>query len=161
MKQAYYFLALAATSLLFTQSCKKMGMEEKPVIITQTVNTSIIENASYTFALPATNKNSVTRISTLAAHSAVSTIDIDANGNNVYQYTPTTNYTGTDVVVITTQEAEEHGGHHGGCNHGGNGHPNNDDQTTITTINITITPAITSTAKYTGSIKANTVVNNY
>ena len=146
MRKVFSFLALAATSLLLTQSCNKMSMRDKPVTTTQTVNASISENAGYSYTLPAASTGSVSQITTSALHSSASAITTDANGNNVYNYTPAVNYSGTDVVVITTKTEEQHGGCHGGPggmgNHVGNGsNHDDDDNTTITTINLTVTPA--------------------
>ena len=148
MKKLFSFLALASASMLLTQSCNKMRLRDKPATTTQAVNATINENASYTYTLPATTKDGLPQISTSAGHAAVSNITADANGNYVYNYTPAANYSGSDVVVITTKTEEQHGNCHGGpmgmggnCNHGGNGCSHDDDNTTITTINLTVTPA--------------------
>ena len=118
----------------------------------QTVNATINENTTYSYVLPMVAKGSVPVISTSAAHASASVITTDGNGNLEYRYTPATNYTGTDVVVITTHDAPQQGGCFGGGNMpapppgkggGGQGHCNHPgDNTTVTTIAITVNSSL-------------------
>jgi len=158
MKKAGYLLAASFGLLLLTQSCRKCDrFDRPPITTTQAINATINENGAYSYVLPATDKNGISVISMAATHSAASTITTDVNGNHIYEYAPAQGYTGVDVVVITTHGVEAHtgcfgGGNQGGCNHGGN-HHDNDDQTVVTTINFSITPASASASKITISSK--------
>ncbi len=117
-------------------------MNDRPVTATQSVSATISQNASYTYSLPA-GREKTSAVSIPAQHSSMSVITTDANGNSVYNYKPAANYSGTDVVVITTKTQDTHSGCHGGpggnCNHG-NSCGSNAEKTTITTINLTVTP---------------------
>jgi hypothetical protein len=156
MKKLHFVFGLAIASLASTQSCMKCDHDMDRNHVTQkTVNASIGENTTYSYMLPLAAKGSVPVITADAAHDSKSTITTDAYGNLEYNYTPATNYTGTDVVVITTHDAPQQGGcfgagnpppSPGNCNggHGGCNHP--DDNTTITTINLTVTPVANVTA---------------
>ena len=144
-----YFVLFSAVALLSTQSCMKCDRDEHraPVVTKQTVDASVNENTAYSYTLPAMPGGSTSQITVAPAHAGSSVVTTDANGNNVYQYTPATNYAGADVVVITTQSDEGHGNSScfggpgpGNCgNHGGNC-GNHNTQTVITTIDLTVTP---------------------
>ncbi len=152
MKRLSIVFGLAIASTLFMQSCMKCDHDmDRNHITQQTVNASIAENTTYSYILPMAAKGTAPVITAAAAHASASSITADANGNLEYHYTPAANYTGTDVVVITTHDAPPQGGCFGGgnsmpssgnCNSGGHGacnHPG--DNTTITTITVTVTSA--------------------
>ena len=155
-----HFLLLAAVVLLSAQSCRKCDMDgRRPVVTNQSVDASINENTSYTYTLstyplPVAANGPGVQVTTAPAHATLSTVTTDANGNLVYQYTPVANYVGSDVVVITSPapppgalpagQANCNGGGHGNCNNSGQG-CNHPAPLVITTINLTINPASTST----------------
>ncbi len=154
MKKLVFAFAFAASSSLFMQSCMKCDHDmDRNRTTQQTVNATVSENTTYSYMLPMAAKGSMPVITADAAHASASTITADAYGNLEYHYTPAANYTGADVVVITTHDAAQQGGGcfggpgpgncspggHGGCNHPG-------DNATITTINLTVTPAVANTA---------------
>jgi len=135
-----------------------MNMHDKGVTTAQSVDASINENNSYTYILPSA-KGSVSQISTPALHASASTVTTDANGNSVYNYTPTADYVGSDVVVVTTQTEGGHSGCQGGpsgpggnCNHGNC--CNHDGNTTITTISMTVAPVNQSVRRSQGTNKS-------
>ena len=153
MKKIYLVLSLAAVSLAFTQSCIKcdnlLPGQHSPVVKQETTNISVAENSSYTYTLPVAPGGS-SQITTAASHAKTSTVATDANGNTVLQYAPAANYVGSDIVIVTTVSGETtqsggcFGGGHGNSNHGGGNcgnHHGKDDQTTITTVHITVTPS--------------------
>ena len=161
MKKISLVLALAVVS--FTQSCRKCDRELKhpqPHVTNQTVNATIAENSSYTYTLPVLARPGISYITAAPAHAGSSTIAADANGNIAYQYTPAKNFTGTDVIIITTQDEKNsggnplsnynpgagQGGHH--CSHQGG------DNTIVTTINVTVSHAADVVAKPVAQQKA-------
>ncbi len=147
MKGRITLFSFVAASTLAFHSCNKMGHDHgTPVTTNETVNATIAVNANYTYTLPKIGSEIESAITVQAQHASASTVTTDVNGNTVYQYTPVAGYTGTDAVVVTTTGEEDHGG----CHHGNQGHHHDndaDDKTTVTTINLTITPAPVATAK--------------
>ena len=143
-------MTLAMCALLLTQSCKKCDLMERPPVITaQTVNASVKDGATYTYTLPVAGKNSFSRIIVAPTHATAASITTDATGSYVLQYVAAPNYSGGDVVVVTTTEvglSNNSGncnhGNQGNCNHGSNGgchHGQDDPQTINTTFNLTVT----------------------
>ncbi len=145
MKKTTLLFAIASLALLTMASCEKED-SEKPAS-SETINTSLKINESYTFTLPATSKPEDFKIVTQGTHSSISQISKDASGNITYNYTPAAGYTGADMVVLSNEEEE---GHHGKCgrhhegNHRKKHHRHHDDdneadgQKHIITINFTI-----------------------
>ncbi len=112
----------------------------------QTVNATLDKNTTYTYVLPANTTDDNFKVTSNPIHAGNSQIVVDgATGNLVYQYTPLTDYTGTDQLVIATVE-EQHG--QGNCIHPTNGKPNpngaacqgphHDDKSYIITFNLNI-----------------------
>ena len=130
-------MTLAMCALLLTQSCKKCDLMERPPVITaQTVNASVKDGATYTYTLPVAGKNSFSRIIVAPTHATAASITTDATGSYVLQYVAAPNYSGGDVVVVTTTEVGL-SNNSGNCNHGNHGQ--DDPQTINTTFNLTVT----------------------
>ncbi|MFL5765675.1 MAG: hypothetical protein ACJ77K_17145 [Bacteroidia bacterium] len=110
MKKAA-ILFVAAALLSGITSCKKEEQHKPP--IQETLNIELKANEAYTFTLPRNKRNDSYEITSQAAHYSISTVGEDASGNRIYQYTPATDYTGTDAVVIANPKEEED--HHGNC----------------------------------------------
>ncbi len=90
-------------------ACRKE--EQEVTVTTQEINMSLKQNEAYTFALPTGKCNY--KITTDAAQASVSLISKDANGNNIYSYTPKLNYIGSDNVSLSNKkEGECHSEHH-------------------------------------------------
>ncbi len=119
MKKIALFVALAGMSALTLQSCKKeKPIERAPIAITENVSLKI--NESYTFTMPANTSDDAFAISKQAEHFKISELGKNAEGKEVYLYTPAQDYKGTDQVVMANPEEEHHGGeHHGGEHHAG------------------------------------------
>jgi hypothetical protein len=96
--------ATLALLACFLPSCEKINYEEPVVVPVKTfrfVDAPIIKNTSYSYTLPDITK-STSYITMEASRFITSSISADANGNMIYQYTPETDYLGTDSVTITT-----------------------------------------------------------
>ncbi len=147
MKKMITLFSVAGAFLLVFQSCNKLDHRHgAPVTTKETVNATIAANTGYSYALPKIGNGSQSKITVSAHHAFISMIVADNNGGAVYQYTPASDYSGTDAVVITTTGEEQNGG----CSHGNSGHHHDndeDDKTTVTTINLTITSAPAALAK--------------
>ena len=130
-----------------------------PQVTTQAITASVIENTSYSYTLTTMAKGSMSYVTTAAAH-GTSSIVADADGNLIYSYAPAQNYTGTDVVVVTTSDAGNSGcfGNSspgvGNSNPGGHGCNHPAGHTIVTTINFTVTAAtIQAASKASGTTK--------
>jgi len=152
------FTLIAIASVSATQSCKKMcdhNRNQAPKL--QTVDAAINENTSYTYTLPPGTNFQVT---TPATHATSSQLVVDgATGSFVYQYTPVTNYVGTDVVVLSTNPQPGSAN----CIHPTNGKPNPNPnggpcngQPEIITINLTINNSISADAAKTSNTSSGT-----
>lgn len=108
------FLSLGVAFML-TQSCNKPRLEKEETVVKQTIDATINSNEMYTFTLPANTSDDPFEITTQASHFRISELGVNADGAAIYQYTPETDYVGTDVVVVANVEEK-----HGDC---GNGHP--------------------------------------
>lgn len=101
-------LAMASFLVVGMTSCDKE--EEMEEAITQNLEVKLMMNEDYTFTLPENLRDDKYEITSPAAHASISIVGLDAQGNQIYQYTPEENYTGTDLVVLSNdQEREEHG----------------------------------------------------
>jgi len=123
MKNIFTLLAVAVIAVAF-QSCKKAEQPHGQTV-TQTVSETMRMNESYTFTLPANTTDDPYRVTAQPLHASLSDLGKDASGNDVYRYTPTKDYTGTDRAVIATTE-EHRGGPNGGNMQGGCQHHNGD-----------------------------------
>jgi hypothetical protein len=119
---------------------------------TTTVDSVISANHTLVMILPATMSEETPIISTDAKNASVSTLIKDSStGNWVYTFTPATDYTGTDQVILDSEdEAAEHAnagaGHpHQGPGHHGGGmcgvHDGDEEEHNRIVLNITINPA--------------------
>ena len=112
-------------------------------------NITLKQAESYTYTLPENKTDKPFIITVNPKHAAVSSLELDnQSGRYVYHYTPISNYTGTDLVVIENGEVNQGGcgnstsnGH--GMGHDNNHHGNCDEkvETTYTVnLNFTIKP---------------------
>ena len=123
MKKITSLFVVVSMIVLTVSSCKK----DEDTTVTKTINVELSPNQSYSATVPAGDADDVMQITSQAQHSSVSSITLDpSTGSNVFKYTPTLNYEGTDDVQITNAEGEHHGGGH---SHGGmcSGHHHNDN----------------------------------
>ncbi len=138
MKKLFFLLV---TPIIFlTQSCQKMDFKkdhkDNAKVEYRTVEATINANETYTYAMPENKSDDPFQITTQASHFKSSMLENNATS---YRYIPSTNYSGTDRVVISSVE-EQHDGHQsnggGNCNQNNNHH---DDETEfVITINLTI-----------------------
>jgi len=158
MKKTIILLAVAVLGIAGLPSCKKEKQPQPP--ITTNLNITLKQNQAYTFTMPANGTPLPYKITSQAAHYSISTVGKDANGNEVYQYTPELNYTGTDKVTINNLKEEggscgnggphPHGGPCGG--HHGNDHDEDDIQPNIVNISFNIGTSVNNTERSTVSI---------
>ncbi len=156
MKKIALFIALAGMSALTLQSCKKEEVAHDPIAITENVTLKL--NESYTFTLPANTSDDAFAIAKQAEHFKISELGKNAEGKEVYLYTPAQDYKGTDQVVIANPEEEHHSGAHppqgghphgapalGGGHHGGGNCGNHEEEKNyVITINFKIDGTISS-----------------
>lgn len=137
-KKQFLVLALASSSILVVQSCKKMDgdKDHQDKIEYRTVEATINANETYTYSMPENTSDDAFEITTQASHYKTSSLE---NNATTYRYTPVTDYIGSDKVVISTVE-EQHNGHHsgGGGNCFGGQHHDKDETELVITINLTI-----------------------
>jgi hypothetical protein len=140
-------------------SCRKEEKYSPPVVQNITANLKV--NESYTFTLPSTDSKHPYTITTAAQHSSISLLNKGGNGNDIYQYTPALNYSGSDFVSIANFDNHQgpqgngcqngggcgHGGHHGGCD-------DDDGQQNIVNITFNVgTSTTATTSTFTGNDK--------
>lgn len=137
-------LLLSGITVLSTVACRKKEMPPKPAI-QQTVNVQLKANEAYTFVLPKNKRNDEYEITSSAQHATISQLGVDASGNRIYQYTPVSNFTGIDQVIVANdeelRERHEHPKprfhlfpHHGDCDKDKGG----EEDHYIITLNFTI-----------------------
>jgi hypothetical protein len=107
MKKTIVLLATASALLTGMVSCKKKEMPAPKPAITQTVNVSLNANEDYTFSLPKNLRDDEYEITTQASHYSISEVGKNSSGERIYKYTPATDFTGTDVVVVSNDEERE------------------------------------------------------
>ena len=121
MKRNLLLLCLPALAIIFTPSCKKEDLTDKPQAKTeaQSITVELIKNETWHYALPQNLSNNPYKVTKQAEHFIVSEISMD----KYYNYTPAYNYIGNDRVVISNVKENNNS-----CNGNGNGsHPNDDD----------------------------------
>ena len=100
MKKSIIHLLIALFAITGFQSCKK----DDVTVTTKTTVTDLAitlnQNESYQFILPANTTKQPYQITTAASNSSISLVNVDANGNELYSYTPALDYTGTDKVTV-------------------------------------------------------------
>ena len=84
-------LLLPALFLLALTSCKKDGNN-----VTQNIDVTLVKNESYSFTFP-DEANQNLEIEKQGTHYSVSSLDSD----KTFHYTPASDYTGNDEVVIS------------------------------------------------------------
>ena len=123
MKKTSLLLAIAGITFITLPSCKKQEQEQPQPPVAETVNASVKVNQVYSYTLPANEGPEPYAIVKQSDHSGTSVIEKNASGNFVYSYTPSANFTGTDVIVVS-DDREAHGScGHPDCNHPEH-HPN-------------------------------------
>ena len=152
MKKTSLLLAIASIALTILPSCKKPEQEKLP--ITETVNTTVVVNETYSYTLPSSDDPEPYTIVKQSEHSSTSVIGKNAAGNFIYNYTPTANFNGSDVVVISNEKVGHGPCNHPDCNHQEHHHNNksshhgncqhNGKQKHIITINFTIADKATN-----------------
>lgn len=108
MKKTIVLLATASALLTGMVSCKKKEMPSPKPAITQTVNVSLKTNEDYTFSLPKNLRDDEYEITTQASHYSISEVGKNSSGKHIYKYTPSTDYAGTDVVIVSNDEERDH-----------------------------------------------------
>ena len=151
---------MAAFALLSLLSCEKEKQDD--YTIEHTFDKTLKVNESATFTLPANTSDDAFQITTEASHASVSMLGEDLDGNSIYSYTPEKDYTGTDLVIVSTIEDNYHGKHpnphHSGKSKGGhncNGGKNGEQQI-IVIINLSILKEKVTGINYT---KAGNAIN--
>ena len=158
MKNVLFILALAGTGVFL--SCQKSDTRTSAVQ-TRTIDVVIDANKTYSFDLGKANQENI-QITSQASHASLSRVAIvPGASNSSYQYTPETDFSGADHVVVKVENGEqEHsnghscnqpqsgncgghqqGGHHGGHNGGKCGKEHDDDhnrESTNYVFNITV-----------------------
>lgn len=109
MKKTIVLLAVASALITGMVSCKKKEMPAPKAAITQTVNVSLKSNEDYTFTLPKNLRDDEYEITSQASHFSISEVGKNTSGEQIYKYTPATDFTGTDVVIVSNDEEREHG----------------------------------------------------
>jgi len=110
MKKSSLMFAIASFLVVGMTSCEKG--EEMEEAITQNLEVKLMMNEDFTFTLPENLRDDKYEIISPATHASISLVGLDSQGNQIYQYTPAENYSGTDMVVLSNdQEREEHGNH--------------------------------------------------
>ena len=145
---------MAGIVALSATACRKKEPTPKPAI-QQTVNVALKTNEAYTFTLPKNKRDDAYEITSSAQHATISQVGKDAAGNQIYQYTPAANFSGTDQVIVgNDEELREHANHpkphphlfprphphHGDCDKGG------EEDHYVITINFTINTTSKSSA---------------
>lgn len=143
MRKSIALAFLICVSVLTIQSCRKCDMPDKQeTSSSQTINVSLQTNESYSYSLPVSTADREYSITSQASHFTVSETAKDATGNFIYHYTPSTDFSGNDQVVISSVR----GNHHGGCgNNAGQNNCQHHDENSIITIHFTITTPPVST----------------
>ena len=108
MKSKLIFVSLLAVVAVVISSCSKNSVQD--ILLTQNLSAKISVNETYTFPLPENVSANDFRITSPGLHGAVSAIQKDVAGSFTYIYTPQTNFTGVDHIVLSTiNENEEDG----------------------------------------------------
>ena len=102
MKKMTLLFAAASVAMIGMQSCKKEQNHKPP--INESFDIQLKANEVYTFSLPKNKRDDAYEITTQSAHFSISEVGKDVSGNRIYQYTPSLNYTGTDMVVVANVE---------------------------------------------------------
>jgi hypothetical protein len=89
--------------------------EKEPKHLTETINVTLNKNQTYHLTLASDDSDSPYEITTQASHYKTSRLQQETE----YTYTPSTDYTGTDRVVIESFVEDSHGHHKGGRCHDG------------------------------------------
>ncbi|MBA2612032.1 MAG: Ig-like domain-containing protein [Bacteroidetes bacterium] len=157
MKKTSLLFAIASIVLITLPSCKKTEQEELPV--TETIHATVKLNETYSYILPMNEGHIPYTIAKQGEHDNISVIEKSADGSFVYKYTPTANFTGSDMVIISNEkeghgncEHQDHDSDHGERRHNRRGHHGNGEhhehemQKHIITINFTIANKVANKA---------------
>ncbi len=135
MKRNIHFLLLLSFSILVFVSCNKEHQA-----VTKVINVSLKPGEAYTYQIPSTgDADDVMQITKQASHAASTSLDFKNNTTpSTFQYTPVTDYTGTDEVDVSTVETHNgsSGQHHQGFGQCQGGHHHDEGTTYIFKITI-------------------------
>lgn len=113
MKKTIVMLVTASAMFVGMTSCKKERMQKDA--IKETINVNLKTDENYTFTLPKNLRDDPYEITTQAKHASISEVGVNASGERVYNYKPTSDYVGSDQVIVSNdQEREEHQNHSAG-----------------------------------------------
>lgn len=104
MKKLFLMLSVVGLATFSLTSCGKP--DQKPAI-RQTITVQLETNEAYTFVLPQNLRNDAYEFTSQASHYSISVLGTNSVGQNIYQYTPETNYTGTDQVTVSNDWEKE------------------------------------------------------
>lgn len=113
-------------ALYANQSCKKEDNDD--IILSETIEVTIGQKESFSYTLPNSNNNKLFTVRDQSNNFAVTSINTD-NTASTFVYTPSENFTGTDLVVLSN-ENNQRTNNGKGCQHhhersSGNEHKNN------------------------------------
>jgi hypothetical protein len=107
MRKLIFAVSVGAMLSMSLNSCSKRPMPEPA--IKQTIDVQLSANQTYTFLLPMNIRDDAYEFTTQALHHELSILDVNAEGQRIYQYTPAKDYVGLDQVVVSNDwEREEH-----------------------------------------------------
>jgi hypothetical protein len=100
MKKSIIHLVIVLMAITSFQACKKEDAAVTENTTVTDLSITLEQNESYQFTLPANTAKKQYQITTTAKNASISLIAEDANGNSIYQYTPTLDFVGTDNVTV-------------------------------------------------------------
>ena len=113
MKKTIVMLVTASAMFVGMTSCKKERIPKDA--IKETVNVSLKAGENYIFTLPKNLRDDPYEITSQAKHASVSEVGVNATGERVYNYKPSSGFAGSDQVIVSNdQEREEHENHSAG-----------------------------------------------
>jgi hypothetical protein len=131
-------ISAVISSVFFITSCEKKE-DHEPVQNSKVINVDLKQNESYSYQILASGDGAdAMEISQQAQHALTCKITPDAAHNTLFEYTPATDYTGSDEIHITTVDGEHHE-HHDNDHHHGNCQGKDDEAGSSYTFKINIT----------------------
>ena len=137
MKKNFQLTLLVIFSAIVFVSCNK-----EHEAVTKVIDVTLKINEVYNYQIPATgDQDDVMQITKVALHALSNTLDFRNNTtSSAFQYTPATDYVGTDEVQVSTAEVHNgnsnHPPHQGGGNCQGGRHHHDEGTTYIFRITI-------------------------
>jgi hypothetical protein len=152
MKKSIFYLATGLT-LLLSQACKKSQVSTTETVQSETIEATINSNESYRYAMPTGENADSYNVATSSSNGATVVIESTAS-ETAFVYTPASNFSGTESVVISNTEPmgeseHHHGKHKDGKHHGdkhakkqGGCHSGSSESKRTITFNITVKSAV-------------------